>query len=259
MSGAAVAGRADPPLRPGLGCRSRAVGGRRTARTTSGVIMVFGDKKDKEGREARSDAKDDEGGFLPEIVRRAVERSVNAVLQGDDERRKLMGALFPKEIVHTAVQSALQAVDGTKREALELVGREMQQFLATLNLSEEIRKVLTSVSFEIKTEVRFVANEDGTLRTVVKGSPRIKPTAAKAKPRAKAGRRKAAAKPAAQAKPVVAPASAVPAAVTTLPGALIDGVSDAVAGTRRGMRRVADRIAETAVDLAEMAVRDADE
>jgi len=221
--------------------------------------VVFGDRKDrdKQGQAAETGGEAD-GGFLPEIVRRAVERSVNVVLQGDDDRKKLVAALFPKELVHSVVQSALTAVDGTKREAVEMVGREVQQFLQQLNLADEIRKVLTSVSFEIRTEVRFVPNEDGTLRTEVKGAatPKIARKSTK-KPRKR---------PAAKAKPQPVAAKGAPVARTpspvavaaAIPGALTDAVQDAVVGTTRRVRNVVDRIAEGAADLADLASSDDD-
>ncbi len=207
--------------------------------------MGFGDKKDKDATGA-SGHTDDQGGFLPDLMRRAVERSVNAVLQGDEERKKLFAAIIPKELVHTVVQTALQAVDGTKREAVEMVGREMQQFLHQLNISEEIRKVLTSVSFEIKTEVRFVPNADGTLRTEVKGG---------ATPKFRATKKKSAKKPAKRASGQAAKQQA-PAVGQSMPGTFSDAVSDAMAGTRQRVRNVVDRIAERTADLAELAVGD---
>lgn len=207
--------------------------------------MGYGDKKDKDGAPLPEDA----GGFLPDLMRRAVERSVNAVLQGDEERKKLFAAIIPKELVHTVVQTALQAVDGTKREAVEMVGREMQQFLQTLNIADEIRKVLTSVSFEIKTEVRFVPNPDGTLRTEVKGGATPKFHAAKKKPV-----KKRAARPAKRA--VGEPEKPHPSNMATMSGALGDAMVDAMTGTRNRVRQVVDRIAERTVDLAELAVGD---
>lgn len=221
--------------------------------------MVFGDRKDKDKQSQAGDSPgDNDGGFLPDIVRRAVERSVNVVLQGDDERKKLVAALFPKELVNSVAQTVLTAVDGTKREAVEMVGREMQQFLQQLNLADEIRKVLTSVSFEIRTEVRFVPNEDGTLRTEVKGAatPKIKRQPAKKARKRPSPKAKA---QAAAAKEGPAARSPSPAAVAAaLPGALTDAVQDAVVGTTRRMRNVVDRIAEGAADLAELASGDDD-
>lgn len=217
--------------------------------------MVFGEKKDN-----------DEGGFIPDMVRRAVDRSLHALNQTDEERRKMISSLLPKDLVQTVIQSALQAVDVTKREAVEIVGREMQQFLASLNLAEEIRKVLTSVSFQINTEVRFVPNEDGTLRSEIK---------ARAVPKRveRVGRERPAAKPkvkAAKAPRVAKTPKSVqaggPQRQTTVQSsrAVVDAtltsardvMHDAVAGTRSRVRQVVDRIAERTADLADDLVGD---
>jgi hypothetical protein len=42
----------------------------------------------------------------------------------------------------------------------EIVARETRDFLANLNLTEEIAKILTTLSFEIKTEIRFIPNSE---------------------------------------------------------------------------------------------------
>lgn len=196
--------------------------------------MVFGEK-----REPR------EEGLLPDMVRRAMERSVNVFLQSDEEAKRLVGALLPKEIVQTVVQTAMQAVDVTKREAVEIIGREMAQFLQNINLSDEIRKVLTSVSFEIKTEVRFVPNEDGTLKSEVKSRavPR-RVAAAKKRPRKTAKSTRVQSAAAAPRTDGYA-GSRAEASINAVQGA----VSDAVAGTRSRVRKVVDRLAERTADL----------
>jgi hypothetical protein len=129
-----------------------------------------------------------EGGLLPDFVRKVVERSLDAVLNNDDERSKLVQSLIPRELV----QSVGEHVDAAKREAVAMVGREMQHFLQNLNVGDELRKILTSVSFEIKTEVRFIPNEDGTLRSEVKSSaqPHVGAKAKHASGKGKSGRGK---------------------------------------------------------------------
>jgi hypothetical protein len=42
----------------------------------------------------------------------------------------------------------------------EVIARETREFLSNLNLTEEIAKILTTLSFEIKTEVRFIPNSE---------------------------------------------------------------------------------------------------
>jgi len=41
-----------------------------------------------------------------------------------------------------------------------VIARETRDFLANLNLTEEIAKILTTLSFEIKTEIRFIPNSE---------------------------------------------------------------------------------------------------
>ncbi|HMG21525.1 MAG TPA: hypothetical protein VK607_09425, partial [Kofleriaceae bacterium] len=54
--------------------------------------------------------------------------------------------------------------------------RETREFLANLNVSEEIAKILTTLSFEIKTEIRFIPNSDRFVGAEpdVKASVRLK-------------------------------------------------------------------------------------
>jgi hypothetical protein len=135
-------------------------------------------------------------GFIPELVRKAVERSVQTLLQSEEGMRSVVSALMPRDVLTNVVQQ----LDGAKRDAVAAVGREMQTFLQNLNVGEELTKVLTSVRFEINTSVRFIPNEDGTLRSDVKTSarpvvtsPGSKPARKRAAPKAGRVRRAAAA------------------------------------------------------------------
>lgn len=146
--------------------------------------------KDREPRDP------EDSGFIVDMIRRTVERSVNAVIHSDEERRRFMSSLVPRDFIN----NLSSAVDSTKRDAVQMIGREMQQFLENLNVGEELKKILTSVSFEIATTVRFVPNEEGDLRPEVRRTqkPIVKSTAAaKAKKARKAKGKSAATKTAA--------------------------------------------------------------
>ena len=41
-----------------------------------------------------------------------------------------------------------------------MIARETREFLSNLNLTDEIAKILTTLSFEIKTEIRFIPNSE---------------------------------------------------------------------------------------------------
>jgi hypothetical protein len=169
-------------------------------------------------------------GFIPDLVRRAVERSVQAILHSDEGRKNLMAALMPRELLNTV----LQQIDGTKKDAVAMIGREMQQFLQSLNVGQELTKILTSVQFEINTSVRFIPNEDGTLRSEVKasGRPVVTERNAEKKSRKRPARRK---------KPVI-----VPESTERHEGR----VRAAAEGTRRTVRRVVEQLGERAAEMA---------
>ena len=166
-------------------------------------------------------------GFIPDLVQRAVERSVQAILHSDEGRKNLMAALMPRELLHTV----LQQIDGTKKDAVAMIGREMQQFLQSLNVGQELTKILTSVQFEINTSVRFIPNEDGTLRSEVKASGR--PVVGDRKDAKKPRKRPARRKPSTEA--AERPEGRVRAAAE---------------GTRRTVRRVVEQLGERAAEMA---------
>ena len=62
---------------------------------------------------------------------------------------------LPKELL--ALMFA--QLDETKTGLYRVFAREIRDFLEHTNFSDEIARVLTTLSFEIKTEVRFVPND----------------------------------------------------------------------------------------------------
>ncbi|MDD5308009.1 MAG: hypothetical protein PHU25_11865 [Deltaproteobacteria bacterium] len=88
---------------------------------------------------------------MPESVRRGLE-----ALLHDSRFKNIIGDFkLPKEIV----SHILAQVDETKHAALGVIAREMRLFLERTNLADEMARLLTQVSFQIKTEVRFVPND----------------------------------------------------------------------------------------------------
>jgi hypothetical protein len=95
-------------------------------------------------------------GFIPDIVKRAVTAGIGAVT-GEESIRKMAGDL-PKEVASYLITQAASS----KEELYRIIGQVLREWLDKLNLHEEMVKVLTSVSFEIKTEVRLIPNDAGT-------------------------------------------------------------------------------------------------
>ena len=63
---------------------------------------------------------------------------------------------MPKEVAGYMAKTA----SGTKDEVLRIIARETREFLQTVNFSEELARMLTTLSFEIKTEIRFIPNDE---------------------------------------------------------------------------------------------------
>jgi hypothetical protein len=99
---------------------------------------------------------------LPEVVRRLVERAVESGLEtlteGPEQLRRHLGEMkLPKE----AAQYVYEQIDDTKKGVYRVVAKEIRDVLEHMNLAEELTRVLTKLSFEISTQIRFVPNPVG--------------------------------------------------------------------------------------------------
>jgi hypothetical protein len=91
-----------------------------------------------------------------ELVRKVIETGYERLSEGPENVRHLVSELkLPKE----ALGAVLGTLDDTKNGLYRVVAREVRDFLEHSNLAEDIVRGLTAVSFEIKTEVRFIPNE----------------------------------------------------------------------------------------------------
>jgi hypothetical protein len=77
--------------------------------------------------------------------------------------------MMPKEVVTYIVDLA----DNTKNEVVRVAAREFRTFLDSAKFNQELAKVLTTLSFEIRTEIRFIPN-DQALKPSVETSARLK-------------------------------------------------------------------------------------
>jgi len=95
-------------------------------------------------------------GFIPDIFKRTFYAGLGAVFTTEEGIRKIASDLkLPKDVANYLIQQA----STTKDELFRVVGKELRGFLETVNISGELQKLLTSLSFEIKTEIRFIPNE----------------------------------------------------------------------------------------------------
>jgi hypothetical protein len=94
--------------------------------------------------------------IVPEIIKRLVEVGYEKIAEGPENVREFVREMkLPKE----ALALILAQIDETKNGLYRVVAKEIRDFLEQTNFSEELSKVLTTLSFEIKTEVRFIPND----------------------------------------------------------------------------------------------------
>ncbi len=93
---------------------------------------------------------------LPDIFKRAVERGKERAQEAPENLRNFVGDKIPKEVS----SYVFHQVDETKNGLLKVFAGEVRNFLEATNLSSELRKLLTTVKFEIHTTIRFSPNDD---------------------------------------------------------------------------------------------------
>ncbi len=107
--------------------------------------------------------------MIPGILRRSIISGLNTALSEEGFR----GAVSDKNIPKEAVGFVLSQADNTRREILRIVSREVRTFLENVDFGGEIAKILTTLSFEIRTEVRFIPNDEA-LKPNIRNRVKIK-------------------------------------------------------------------------------------
>jgi hypothetical protein len=131
----------------------------------------MGDTDDTAHRDDASDGDKPEGErrrsfdrAIPDMLKRAVEKAVEtgvgrlSELSGDgpDGLRNFVGDMkLPKEVLHYLYQQ----IDDTKSGLYRVVAKEVRDVIEHTQFADEITKILTKLSFEIKTEIRFIPND----------------------------------------------------------------------------------------------------
>lgn len=151
--------------------------------------------------------------LVPDLLKRAIERGIEAGLHsiGNAGRAKpeREGTIppppgapskepqkdaAPKDPAHREIASVpkeiagyvFSQIDDTKNAMVRVVAREVREFLEAADLATELQKALTMLSFEIRTEIRFIPNDAGGIKPEVKAAIAPKKKKAERRP---AGRR----------------------------------------------------------------------
>jgi hypothetical protein len=109
--------------------------------------------------------------LVPELVKKTFAAGMGAVFQTEEGIRRLARENLPDVVGYVA-----SSTNDAKDKVWEIIAMQTREFLSNLNLTEEIAKLLTTLSFEIKTEVRFIPNSERLLGSEpdVKASVRLK-------------------------------------------------------------------------------------
>jgi hypothetical protein len=111
-------------------------------------------------------------GVIPELFKRTFYAGLGAVFTTEEGIRKIVNDFsLPKDVANYLVSQA----QGTKDEMFRLLAIELRGWLDKLNLHQELAKLLTTLSFEIKTEVRFIPNDQAVGQAAQGGTLALKP------------------------------------------------------------------------------------
>lgn len=107
--------------------------------------------------------------ILPELLKRAIEKGLETGIGTlTNSRDALQGVVGKVELPKEVAQYVLSQVDETKNGMVRVVAREVREFLEAADLAKELQRALTSLSFEIRTEIRFIPNDAGGVTPSVK-------------------------------------------------------------------------------------------
>lgn len=140
--------------------------------------------------------------LVPDLLKRAIERGIEAGLNslGNAGKSRSEGTIPPpapgpasasttssgtasaaRESVREAQRElasvpkeiagyVFSQIDDTKNATVRVVAREVREFLEAADLATELQKALTKLSFEIRTEIRFIPNDSGGIKPEVKAA-----------------------------------------------------------------------------------------
>jgi hypothetical protein len=106
---------------------------------------------------------------ISDSLRKRLRSSLRGLLS-EDGLRQVVADAVPKELL----RYLMGQIDAGKDEVVRIVGVQVRKFLENLDIGGELQKVLTSVSFEIRTEVRFIPNDQSVQSVRPEGKVRVK-------------------------------------------------------------------------------------
>lgn len=105
--------------------------------------------------------------IVPDLVKKLVDVGVEKLADGPESLRQILSDVrLPKE----AIQLLVSQLDEGRKDVARVVAREIREFLERASLADELTKLLSGLTLEVKTQIRFVPNADssGSVRPKVK-------------------------------------------------------------------------------------------
>lgn len=103
-------------------------------------------------------------------VRKTVSQGVGAALHTEDLiRQRVTDLRLPKEVATYLITT----IDHTRRELVRMSANEVRAFLERANLAEEVARILTTLSLDIRIQMKFVPN-DQAIRPNVTSQVRVR-------------------------------------------------------------------------------------
>lgn len=128
-----------------------------------------------------------------DVLERSVEAGRGSVKSANSRLRDVIDDVrIPKELPKEfsslpkdVVNMLFTQLDEGKSILVGAVAKEVREFLDETDVAYELQRVLTSISFEISTEIRFVPNERGVPRAEVSSKARPKVSSRRVRKRAR--------------------------------------------------------------------------
>ncbi|HEU5076934.1 MAG TPA: hypothetical protein VFU02_22240 [Polyangiaceae bacterium] len=95
--------------------------------------------------------------LIPELIKRLIE-GIDRFAEGKDMRQRVSDLKLPKE----ALALLLSQLEESKNGLYRALAKELRDFLEQTNFTDELVAALTKLTFEIRTEIRFVPSQSGS-------------------------------------------------------------------------------------------------
>lgn len=109
-------------------------------------------------------------GFVPEFVRKVAVAGLGALFMTEEGIRSLAGQLkLPKEVMGYILGQA----EKTKDEVGRVITEELRRFLQSEKMREEFLKLLSSMTIEVKAQIRLVPPEEAEKEGGERAEPKV--------------------------------------------------------------------------------------